>query len=188
MTTTAAAFGLRPSYHPSGVIRPVRRPILPAYTTAIYKGDLVVFAANGSVELAASNSGRGDGVFIGCEYTDPTGKRNVSPYWPGTASCTDIVCYVIEDPDVLFDVQATASVALSDIGSHAGISTANGTGSTQTGLSLGSLLASSISTTTENQLVIVDIVPAEDNAWGDAFTIVRVKLGKQAFRFPPDAF
>jgi hypothetical protein len=187
MTATAAGFGLRPSYHPSGVIRPVRRVIAPAYTTAIYKGDLVLIVAAG-IELAASNSGRGDGVFVGCEYTDSTGKRHVSPYWPGTASCTDIVAWVIEDPDAIFDVQATGAVALTDIGSHAGISTANGTGSAFTGLSLGTLLQSSISTTTENQLVIVDLVPQEDNAWGDAYTLVRVKLGRQAFRFPPDAF
>ena len=187
MTTTAAAFGLRPSYHPSGVIRPVRRTIDPAYTTAIYKGDLVLIVAAG-INLAASNSGRGDGVFIGCEYIDPTGKPQVSAYWPGTAGCTEIVAYVIEDPDVVFEVQATGAIALTDIGSHAGISTANGTGSTATGLSLASLLQSSISTSTENQLVVVDIVPRDDNAWGDAFTIVRVKLGRQAFRFPPDAF
>ena len=187
MTTSLAAFGLRPSYHPSGVIRPVRRVIDPAYTTAIYKGDLVLIVAAG-INLAASDSGRGDGVFVGCEYTDSTGKRHVSPYWPGTASCTDIVAWVIEDPDAIFEVQADGAVALTDIGSHAGISSTNGTGSTATGLSLGALKQSSISTTTENQLVVVDIVPREDNAWGDTYTIVRVKLGKQAFRFPPDAF
>lgn len=187
MATTLAAFGLRPSYHPSGVIRPVRRVIDPAYTTAIYKGDLVLIVAAG-INLAASDSGRGDGVFVGCEYTDSTGKRHVSPYWPGTASCTDIVAYVIEDPDVVFEVQADGAVALTDIGSHAGISSTNGTGSTATGLSLGALKQSSISTTTENQLVIVDLVPNADNAWGDTYTLVRVKLAKQAFRFPPDAF
>jgi len=187
MTTTAAAFGLRPVYHPSGVIRPVRRTIAPAYTTAIYKGDPVLLVAAGT-ELAVSNSGRADGVFVGCEYKDSTGKPHVSPYWPGTASCTDIVAYVIEDPDVVFEIQATGVIALTDIGSHAGVSTAVGTGSVYTGLSLASLLQSSLSTSTENQFVIYDIAPGEDNAWGDAYTIVRVKLAAQAFRFPPDAF
>lgn len=187
MTTTAAAFGLRPVYHPSGVIRPIRRTIAAAYTTAIYKGDPTLLVATGT-ELAVTDSGAAHGVFMGCEYTDSTGKRNVSPYWPGTASCTDIVAYVIEDPDVVFEVQADGIVALTDIGSHAGVSSTLGTGSTATGLSLAALKQSSISTSTENQLVIVDLAPREDNAWGDAYTIVRVKLAKAAFTFPADAF
>ena len=187
MTTTAAAFGFNPAYHPSGVIRPTRRPIAAAYTTAIYKGDPILFVAAG-IELAVSNSGRADGIFIGCEYTDSTGKRNVSPFWPGTASCTEIVAYVVDDPDVVFEVQATGVVALTDIGSHAGVSTTVGTGSAYTGMSLATLLQSSISTSTEGQFVIVDLAPREDNAWGDTYTIVRVKMAKSAFVFPPDAF
>jgi len=187
MTATSAAFGLRPVYHPSGVIRPVRRTIAAAYTTAIYKGDPVLYVAAG-IELAVTDSGAVHGVFAGCEYIDAQGKPQVSPYWPGTASCTNIVAYVIEDPDVVFEIQADGVIALTDIGSHAGVSATLGTGSTATGLSLAALKQSSLSASTENQLAVYDIAPREDNAWGDAYTIVRVKIAKAAFAFVPDAF
>lgn len=183
MTTTLAAFGLRPSFHQSGQSRSTRRTILAAYTTAIYKGDPILIDAAGGVQIAITNSGRIDGVFMGCEYTDPTGKRNVSPYWPGTASCTDIVAYIADDPNVIFEVQADATLAIDALGAGFGISATVGTGSTATGLSLAALSASSVGTGTK-QLQVVDIVPREDNAWGDTYPIVRVRLANSALAAP----
>jgi len=180
MTATAAPFGLRPAMNSSGGInRPIRRAIDPANTTPIYKGSAVqINVADGFVSLATAGVPSGstnqvDGVFIGCEYIDATGKYNVSPYWPGTTGCTNIVAWVLEDPTAIFEVQAAGSIAQSAIGNGINLSASPGTGSAQTGLSTATV-ATAI--TGAAQFVIVDVAQSEDNTWGDAFTIIRVKL------------
>lgn len=180
MTATSAPFGLRPTMHGSGgILRSSRRPIDPANTTAMYKGSpVLVNVSTGYVEGAAT-TGRVDGVFIGCEYTDAAGKYNVSSYWPGTANCTNIVAWVMEDPNAIFEVQANGAVALADVGAGFMLATSPLTGSTLTGLSTASL-SNSASTGTK-QFSLIDIAPLEGNDWGDAYTIVRVKLANSAF-------
>ena len=62
MTATASPFGLRPAMQGSGgLLRPIRRSIDPAYTTAIYKNAPVLITAAGPINNAAANSGRIDG-------------------------------------------------------------------------------------------------------------------------------
>lgn len=181
MTATAAPFGLRPAMHGSGgIIRPSRRSIDPSYTTAIYKGTPVIVHTDGTLNLAAANSGRIDGVFAGCEYTDSTGKRQISNYWPGTASCTDIVAWVYDDPNMIFEVQANGSLALSTMAGGYGVSASPGAGSTQTGISSATLDTATAGTSSK-QLMVVDLGGGEDNAWGDTYTIVRVKLANSVF-------
>lgn len=181
MTATSAPFGLRPAMHGSGgIIRPSRRTIDTAYSTALYKGAPVLIDASGNLNIAVANSGRIDGVFIGCEYTDSTGKRNVSNFWPGTSGNTDIVAWVIDDPNVIFEVQANGSLAATTLAGGYGVSASPGSGSAQTGLSTASLDTATAGTSGK-QLIIVDLAAAEDNAWGDSFTIVRVKLANSVF-------
>ena len=181
MTATAAPFGLRPAMHGSGgVIRPSRRAIDPAYTTALYKGTPVLIAADGTVNVAVANSGRVDGVFAGCEYTDSTGKRNISNFWPGTSGCTDIVAWVYDDPNLVFEVQANGTLASTTLAGGYGVAASPGSGSAQTGLSSASLDIATAGTTSK-QMIVVDVAAAEDNAWGDTFTIVRVKLANSVF-------
>jgi hypothetical protein len=181
MTTTAAPFGVRPSMHGSGgVIRPSRHVIDAGYSTALYKGTPVIVHTDGNINIAAANSGRIDGVFVGCEYTDATGKRNVSNYWPGTAGATNIVAWVYDDPNMIFEVQASATLAIATRGGGYGISASPGSGSTLTGVSTASLDAATAGTSAK-QFMIVDIAAGEDNAWGDTFPIVRVKLGNSLF-------
>lgn len=181
MTTTAAPFGLRPSMHGSGgVIRPSRHVIDTAYSTALYKGSPVLIAADGNINLVAANSGRCDGVFAGCEYTDATGKRNVSNFWPGTAGATNIVAWVYDDPNMIFEIQASATLAIATKAGGYGVSASPGSGSALTGVSTASLDAATAGTASK-QLVIVDVATGEDNGWGDTFPIVRVKLGNTVF-------
>lgn len=182
MTATAAPFGLRPAMHGSGgIIRPIRRSIDVSNTTPIYKGTPVqINTTSGNVELATAGTPSGatnqvDGIFVGCEYFDSTGKYNVSPFWPGTSGCTNIVAWVIEDPQVIFEVQSAGSVAQTSIGNGFNLSASPGTGSAQTGLSTATITATPISAALA-QFVLVDVAASEDNAFGDAFTIVRVKL------------
>ena len=181
MTATAAPFGLRPAMHGSGgVLRPSRRSIATGYTTALYKGSPVLIAADGTVNLAVANSGRIDGVFVGCEYTDSTGKRNVSNFWPGTSGNSNIVAWIIDDPTAIFDIQPHGTLAASAMAGGHGVSASPGSGSTSTGLSTASLDTATAGTTSK-QLIVVDLAAAEDNAWGDSFTIVRVKLANSVF-------
>lgn len=187
MTATAAPFGLRPAMHGSGgVLRPIRRAIVPAYTTAIYKGTPVIIdPTTGGVQVAAAGTPSGatnqvDGIFVGCEYVDASGKPNVSSYWPGTASCTNIVAWVIEDPQAIFEVQSAGSVALTSIGNGFNLSASPGTGSAQTGVSSATITATPIAAALA-QFVLVDVAQSEDNVFGDAFTIVRVKLAATKF-------
>lgn len=181
MTATSAPFGLRPAMHGSGgVIRPSRHVIDAGYTTALYKGSPVIVHTDGNINLAAANSGRIDGVFVGCEYTDATGKRNVSNYWPGTAGATNIVAWVYDDPNLIYEIQANATMAIGTRGGGYGVAASPGSGSTLTGISTASLDVATAATGTK-QFLIVDIAAGEDNAWGDTYPIVRVKLGNSLF-------
>jgi len=180
MTATSAPFGLRPAMHGSGgILRPIRRAIDPSNTTPIYKGSPVLINTTSGYAEGATTSSRVDGVFIGCEYVDANGKPNVSAYWPGTSGCTNIVAYVIEDPSAIFEVQANGTIAITSIGNGFNVATSPLSGSTQTGTSTASL-DNTVGTGTK-QFSLIDLVPQDDNAWGDAFPIVRVKLANTAF-------
>lgn len=82
----------------------------PAYTTVIGFQDAVTLASN-RVQRAAATS-RIAGVFLGCEYVDPQGRKQFSRHWPGTANCTNIRAHVLDDPDALFQVLTTAGTNL----------------------------------------------------------------------------
>jgi len=50
------------------------------------------------------------GVFMGCEYTLPTGVRVKSAYWPAATAVypgSQIKAFVLDDPDVVFDIQVS---------------------------------------------------------------------------------
>lgn len=189
MPSVSAPFGLRVAYSPGGIARPAVRPIAASYTTAIYNGDPIVIVAGGTIQLAVANSGRVDGYFMGCEYIDSTGKPNVSNYWPGVASATEIIAYVSEDTDAIYEAQCSAALTgISDVGSHIAISTAVGTGSTLTGISLAVLDVATLSTSTESQFQIDGLAPYENNAWTDTYPIVRIRLANSFAAAPLTAF
>lgn len=181
MTATSAPFGIRPAYKPGGVITPVRRTLNPATAAAIGKGDPIVMGTDGFITKAVSNSGRCDGIFHGCEYVDATGKPQLSPNWPADTGATEVVCWVVEDGEVIYEAQADGSIARTDIGSV--ISFNAGTINALTGLTTANLALATIATTAGagKHFQIYDVKPQEDNAFGDAFTIVYVKLALSSF-------
>ena len=187
MTAFAAPFGLRPAMQGSGgILRPIRRSIDPANTTPIYKGTPVqINTSDGNISLATAGTpsaatNQVDGIFVGCEYFDNTGKYNVSPFWPGVTGATGIVAWVIEDQQAIFEVQSAGSIPRSAIGNGLNLSASPGTGSTQTGQSTATVTATPIAAALA-QFVVVDAAVSEDNDFGDAFTIVRVKLAATKF-------
>jgi hypothetical protein len=91
-------------------------PILNAYSTGLFNGDVVQIAATGtlatsSMAIATTSQAAQTavpatiGVFVGCEYTPPGGPlfgKQRSQYWPASTASNDAVGYVVDDPDTVF--------------------------------------------------------------------------------------
>lgn len=190
MPSTASPFGLRPVFHMSGgLVRPTSGTILNSYATAIYQGAPVKIHTDGTLNLAAA----GDdefivGSFLGVEYTESTGVRKVTNFWPGAVSgATDIVAYYYNDPNIVYLMQSDDSVALADIGSHGNLVNP-GAGSSNTGVSTAALDDSTLSASTAKQLQIIAIAPGPFNEAGDTYTNVYVKIAQHQFAARPAAF
>ena len=134
MSATSAPFGLRPAFHPTGLDRATALAggIVSGYTSDILKGQPVKYiAASGVIQPVTATSDAVSGAFAGVEWTDTTGRRRVSNYWPANTA-----------------YQAT-------------------------------LVATPLSTGTQGQVQILDVAPYPGNAWGDAYTIVRVQIARR---------
>lgn len=183
MSATNAPFGLRPAFHPSGLDRAqaLAGGIPSAYNTDILKGQAVLYVAgSGVIEPVNATGDALSGAFAGVEWTDTTGRRRVSNYWPAntayqTGSC---VAYFYNDPNIVYEIQADGSVAQTSIGLDANLSNF-AAGSNVTGLSQATMAATPLSTGAQGQLQILDLAPYVDNAWGDAYTIVRVQVARR---------
>jgi hypothetical protein len=108
MSATSAPFGLRPAFHPSGLDRAIALAdgIASAYNTDILKGQPVKLNTSGNIVVAAAGDAF-QGAFAGVEWTDTTGRRRVSNYWPAntayqTGSC---VTYYYSDPNIVYEIQ-----------------------------------------------------------------------------------
>ena len=103
-------------------------------TNSIFMGDPVVLNANGSISRGSSAGAELVGVFNGCFYTDPTTQKpTFSNHYPGSILADDIVANVIDDPNQLFEVQASGTVTAANVGENA--ETAYTAGSTKSGIS-----------------------------------------------------
>jgi len=184
MSATNAPFGLRPAFHPSGLDRAqaLAGGIASGYASDILKGQGVKLNTSGNIVIIAAGDSM-QGAFSGVEWTDTTGRRRVSNYWPASTTYTagSCIAYFYNDPQIVYEIQADGSLAQTAIGDQADLS-AVAAGSNTTGLSqctLSSSLAGASSTAT---FKIVDLAPYADNAWGDAYTVVRVQLNKSQFQ------
>ena len=175
MATTATPTGAEPvdtlsaSGSFTGKIRHIK--IANAYGTAIFYGDFVKLAA-GTVEKAAVTTAvvAGTvGIFVGCAYTDPTtNQMTFNQQFPASTAADDIVAYVVDDPKLLFRMQADEAIAQTGLGNN--VSAVNTAGSTSIGRSKNALDGGSIATTNTLPLRIVDFVDGPTSAVGDAFT------------------
>jgi len=183
MSATSAPFGLRPAFHPTGLDRAtaLANGITSTYSSDILKGQPVKYiAASGVIQPVTATTDAVAGAFAGVEWTDTTGRRRVSNYWPAntayqTGSC---VAYFYNTPDIVYEIQADGSVAQTAVGLDANFSNF-AAGSNVTGLSQATLVATPLSTGTQGQVQILDIAPYPGNAWGDAYTIVRVQIARR---------
>lgn len=181
MSATSAPFGLRPAYHPSGLDRAqgLANIIESGYAQNILKGQAVKLAAATGYVVRADATDALYGVFDGVEWTDTTGRRRVSNYWPtGTAYQTgSLIAYIWTDPQVVYEIQANGSIAQTAIGAEFDLSSPYA-GSTTTGLSQALMDTTAASANTSKVLRVIDLAPYPGNAWGDAYTIVRVQIAK----------
>ena len=156
MANVNKAFGLRPlgkvgsNYNSDGN---TQYSIASGTTDAIFQGDTVTFnvsagASTGFIIKATPGAANILGVFIGCEYTDPTtSKTTFKNYYPGGVAASDIVDFIVDDPYAQFLVQASGVAGVTAIGRNADL-VQTVAGNTTTGvsgleLSTGTLAAAS---------------------------------------------
>jgi hypothetical protein len=192
MSSTNAPFGLRPAFHPSGLDRAqalangiqavsTSGNVSAGYATTILKGQPVKMDTGGYIVVAAA----GDaflGAFAGVEWTDSTGRRRVSNYWPANESFQvgSVVAYFYSDANIVYEIQADGTLAQTSIGAEADLSNTTA-GSTTTGLSAATLSTTLVASPNTAQMRIIDIAPYPDNAWGDTYVIVRATIAEFQF-------
>jgi hypothetical protein len=182
MSATSAAFGMRPAYHPSGLDRAqaLANGIASGYNANILKGQPVkINVATGAIVPAAAAEAF-VGCFAGVEFTDTTGRRRVSNYWPANTSATEIVAYFYSDPAIVYEIQTNATLAQTAIGQEYDLASTTA-GSTTTGLSACVLATTAASANASKQMRVIDIAPYPDNAWGDTYVIVRAQIAQHQF-------
>ncbi len=189
MATTAAPYGLRPVKRADGL------PYAGATTqylidpagegTNLFNGQVVHIGADGYIALSTATGADGTtnalptgttltgslGVFVGCEYINAQGQLIFSQYYP--SGTTGVVkAYVVDDPNVLFQVQMDGVIDQSDIGANTFFAAAQSTstGSTQTGNSTSAVESTTVTTTAAFRIVSA-VSPI-----GDAFPDVLVKF------------
>jgi hypothetical protein len=191
MSSISAPFGFRPSYHNSGQMRPKAYVIASTYAANIFAGDPVKLTDNGVIQLGTSDgtrSGTTDGIqllgiFAGCQYNDALGKPTVTPFWPSGATGTEIVAWVYDDPETLYDVQydnpSAGTTVQTAVGEECDWTVASPGGSTQTGLSTTKLSAIQA---TSGQFQITGFANNINDSLTDAYVTVTVRLNEAAYK------
>ena len=191
MATTAAPYGLKPVKRADGMAyagATSQYLIDPAgEATNLFYGQVVHIGADGYIALSTATGADGTtnafptgttltgslGVFVGCEYVNDQGQPTFAQYYPsGTSNGGAIRAYVVDDPNVLFQVQADGAMDQSDIGANTFFAAAQSTstGNTATGNSTSAVDATTKTTTAAFRIV------AAASPIGDAYPDLLVKL------------
>jgi len=196
MSATYAPFGLKPIYHPSGLVRALNYTGAYNASAVFYSGTPVAFdeatTAGTSTLIVASNTPTANmrlaGVFGGVEYTDASGRRTVSKWFgPALGTATDVVMWIFQDPEIVYEIQANGAIANTQVGQEfnfTAVTSGQIIGNGGLGTSTAALLTTAVATGTQAQLQVVGLGREIDNAWGDTYTIVNVKLANDAFVAP----
>ena len=176
MATSATPNGAEPintlsasgSY--TGKVRHIK--IASGYATGIFYGDFVKLVAAGTLEKAAVTTAvvAGTvGIFVGCSYTDPsTSQLTFNQQFPASTAASDIMGYVVDDPKLVFKMQADEAIAQTGLGNN--VSAVSTAGSTTIGRSKNALDGGSVATTNSLPLRILEFVEGPNSTVGDAFT------------------
>ena len=188
MATTAAPYGLKPVKRADGMPyagATSQYLIDPAgEATNLFNGQVVHIGADGYIALSTATGADATtnalptgttltgslGVFVGCEYVNSDGQTVHSQYYPSGA--LNAKALVVDDPNVLFQVQADGAMDQSDIGANTFFAAAQSTstGSTSTGNSTSAVDATTVTTTAAFRIV------AAVSPIGDAYPDLLVKF------------
>jgi len=104
-----------------------------------------------------------------------------SQMWPTGTVATDAMAYVCDDPDTLFQIQGSASVAQTELGSNFPV--VQTAGDVASGSGRISLNAAGSATTSTIGLRLVDFVDGPFSKVGDSFTdcIVKFNFGQHSY-------
>lgn len=186
MSSVLAPFGLRPITHQSGLIRPrgLYQGIASGYNTDLYMGSPIQMTTNGNITLAA-NGADWLGVFVGVEYVDSNGRRQYVKRWTANTvpTGTDWIAYFYDDPMATYEIQCNGSLAQTSIGDQANFDATQtaGSGNNTTQISSAAASSSLAGAGVQGMMRIIDLSTYVDNAWGDAFTIVKVQVARHQY-------
>jgi hypothetical protein len=193
MSATYTPFGLKPVYHPSGIIRSLNYTGAYDAAAVFYSGTPVSFdeatTAGTSTLVVASNTPtagmRLAGVFGGVEYTDASGRRTVSKWFgPALGTATDLVMWIFMDPEIVYEIQANGAIANTKVGQEfnfTAVTSGQIIGNGGLGTSTAGLNPADVAVGTQAQVQVTGLGRDINNAWGDTATIVQVKLANDAF-------
>lgn len=186
MANKDAAFGMKPVRMIGGAPYTggqSRYRIAANYGTSIFQGDMVAQVTGGTVEVHADGGTVPVvGVFNGVQYTDPTsGEQVFSNYYPASTNASDLIAFVIDDPDVVYEVQADAAFPVADLFGNFDIVYTTA-GNTLTGISGAELEVSTGATATTLPIKAIDISQDPNNSdVGSANTNVLVVIQNSVF-------
>jgi len=186
MANKDAAFGMKPVRMVGGAPYTggqSRYRIAANYGTSIFQGDMVAQVTGGTVEVHADGGTVPVvGVFNGCQYTDPTsGEQVFSNYYPASTNASDIIAFIIDDPDVVYEVQADDTFPVTDLFGNFDI-VYTSAGSTSTGISGAELDVTTGATATTLPIKAIDISEDPNNSdTGAANTNVLVVIQNSVF-------
>jgi hypothetical protein len=120
--TVEAPYGLKPINLIGGQVfagQTRELPIASNTAGAINNGDIVrlsggfIVKETGTTTVSATGV---VGVFVGVTYTNPsTGQKLFANSYPGSVVASDIMAYVVDDPDALFKVAVTGGATSTTI-------------------------------------------------------------------------
>ncbi len=179
MSSVASPFGLKPAFHPSGIIRQQQSTIISGLASNIFQFSPVrIDDATGALVPAVAGATNVLGVFAGVEFTRTDGRRAVANFWESGQVGTDIVAYYVGDAFTVYEIQGDGPILQLNVGDMADYNAL--AGNTTTGLSSVSLATAGLSAAAAT-LRVVGINPAADNVVGDLFTIAQVQIAEHAF-------
>ena len=193
MSSTSAPFGFRASFHNSGQIRPKAYTIASTYAANIFSGDPVKLVDAGTVQLGTSDGTRSGtvagisllGIFAGCQFNDSLGKPTVSPYWPSGTTATEIIAYVYDDPETLFNAQYSnpgtpgTTTMQTAVGEEMDWVVASPGGSTSTGLSNTQI---GVIETTSGQFQLTGFGNEVGDSITDAYIVAIVRINEHQYK------
>ena len=186
MANKDAAFGMKPVRMIGGAPYTggqSRYRIAANYGTSIFQGDMVAQVTGGTVEIHADGGNVPVvGVFNGCMYTDPTsGEQVFSNYYPASTNASDLIAFIIDDENVVYEIQADDTFPVTDLFGNFDI-VYTSAGSTKTGISGSELDVTTGATNTNLPIKAIDISEDPNNSdTGAANTNVLVVIQNSIF-------